>query len=88
MFFLSKHSDVYTLCGLTLLTQKSRAFSHGAPTPICSASTAILTRPTVSLAANVIRASIMARWAFWTNHKRVSLTVCLLIHSYRNLKLS
>lgn len=61
-------------CGLTLLTQNSRAFSHGAPTPICSASTAIFTLPTVSLAASVIRESIRARWAFCTNHKRDCLT--------------
>lgn len=62
-------------CRLTLLTQKSRAFSHGAPTPICSASTAIFTLPTVSLAASVIRESIRARWAFCTNHKRDRLTI-------------
>lgn len=54
-------------CVLTLLTQKSSPFSHGAPTPICSASIAIFTWPTVSLAASDISESIRARWAFCTN---------------------
>lgn len=47
--------------GLTLLTQKSSAFSHGAPAPVCSASAAILTWLSVCPAASVIKASIMAR---------------------------
>lgn len=68
------------LCGLTLLTQKSSAFSHGAPAPICSTSTAIFTRPTVSLAPSVIRESITARWAFCVNHRSVKVTTSTHSH--------
>lgn len=58
---------------LTRLTQNSRAFSHGAPTPICSASAAILTCSVVSLADSDISESMRARCAFCIDQTHNSL---------------